>query len=87
MLCIILVYILLVKVYFDIEIQKGSSLQNAVRAVIPQLKGSYAFVVMSDREPEVLLGVRHGAPLLVGIGEKEGKQKAVDNEMVFHDEE
>jgi glucosamine--fructose-6-phosphate aminotransferase (isomerizing) len=56
---------------FDIEIQKGSSLQNAVRAVIPQLKGSYAFVVMSDREPEVLLGVRHGAPLLVGIGEKE----------------
>ncbi|MFM8269705.1 MAG: glutamine--fructose-6-phosphate transaminase (isomerizing), partial [Pseudomonadota bacterium] len=56
---------------FDIEIQKGATLQKAVQTVIPQLKGSYAFVVMNDREPEVLLGVRRGAPLLVGLGEKE----------------
>lgn len=56
---------------FDIEIQKGSTLEKAVQAVIPQLKGSYALVVMNDHEPGVLLGVRRGAPLLVGLGTKE----------------
>lgn len=56
---------------FDIEIQKGASLVEAVKSVIPKLKGSYAIVVMSDHEPDVLLGIRQGAPLLVGLGEKE----------------
>jgi|694.fasta_scaffold97994_2 glucosamine--fructose-6-phosphate aminotransferase (isomerizing) len=56
---------------FDLEIQKGKTLVQAISAVLPRLKGSYAFVVMSDREPDVLIGVRNGAPLLVGLGEKE----------------
>lgn len=56
---------------FDIELHKGLSLVQAVGKVIPQLTGSYAFVVMSDQEPELLLGVRKGAPLLVGLGDQE----------------
>lgn len=56
---------------FDLEIQKGKTLIQAISAVLPRLKGSYAFVVMSDREPDVLIGVRNGAPLLVGLGDKE----------------
>ncbi|NDD04667.1 MAG: glutamine--fructose-6-phosphate transaminase (isomerizing), partial [Proteobacteria bacterium] len=56
---------------FDIEIQKGKNLQQAITAVIPRLKGSYAFVVMSDREPDLLIGLRNGAPLLVGLGQNE----------------
>ncbi|NBT58486.1 glutamine--fructose-6-phosphate transaminase (isomerizing), partial [bacterium] len=57
--------------FFDLEVQKGATLVEAVKTVIPKLKGSYAIVVMSDHEPDVLLGIRQGAPLLVGLGERE----------------
>lgn len=56
---------------FDIEISKGKSLKDAVLSVLPQLKGSYAFVILNEKEPDVMVGVRNGAPLLVGLGEKE----------------
>ncbi len=56
---------------FDIEIQNGRTLRQAFEAVVPQLKGSYAFVVFSDREPDKMVGVRNGVPLLLGIGEGE----------------
>ncbi len=53
---------------FDVEIQNGRSLSDAVANVVPQLKGSYAFVVFSDKENDKLIGVRDGAPLLLGVG-------------------
>lgn len=56
---------------FDIEVQKGKSLQEAVYTVVPLLKGSYAFVVFSEKEPDKMIGVRDGAPLLLGVGEGE----------------
>lgn len=56
---------------FDIEIQKGRNLRQAFEAVVPQLKGSYAFVAFSDREPDKMLGVRNGVPLLLGVGDGE----------------
>jgi len=56
---------------FDQEIQNGRTLQDAVEVVVPRLTGSFAFVVFSDREPELLIGVRNGAPLLLGVGEGE----------------
>ncbi len=56
---------------FDAEVQQGKSLREAVATIVPQLKGSYAFVVFSDREPDKILGVRDGAPLLLGLGEGE----------------
>ncbi len=56
---------------FDVEVQKGKSLREAMCEVVPKLKGSYAFVVLSDKEPDKLIGVRDGAPLLVGIGDGE----------------
>ena len=56
---------------FDVQVQAGKNLKQAVAAVVPQLKGSYAFVVFSDREPDKMVGVRDGAPLLLGVGEGE----------------
>jgi glutamine---fructose-6-phosphate transaminase (isomerizing) len=56
---------------FDIEISNGKTLVQAVKQVLPRLRGSYAFVVLSKNEPDTVLGVRNGAPLLVGVGEKE----------------
>ncbi len=55
----------------DIEVQAGKSLEAAVRVVLPRLKGSYAFVILSEREPDLLVGARNGAPLLLGVGKGE----------------
>lgn len=68
---------------FDLEIAKGRSLEDAAHTILPRLKGSYAFVVLSDREPEKLLGARNGVPLLVGLGEGE-TYFASDVQAVLH---
>jgi len=56
---------------FDLEVSQGKTLLQAIAAVLPCLKGSYAFVVLSKNEEDTIIGVRNGAPLLVGLGEKE----------------
>ncbi len=56
---------------FDLEVQKGHGLLEALQAVLPRLKGSYAFVILNEKEPDLIVGVRNGAPLLVGVGEGE----------------
>lgn len=54
---------------FDLEVQAGRSLEKAIYNILPRLRGSYAFVVMNDKEPGVMAGIRNGAPLLVGLGD------------------
>ena len=44
---------------------------KAVQAVLPQLEGHYAFVVMHISEPGKLIGARHECPLVVGVGDNE----------------
>jgi glutamine---fructose-6-phosphate transaminase (isomerizing) len=56
---------------FDIEVGQGKTLEEAILTVLPKLRGSYAFVLMSDKEPGTLAGIRNGAPLLVGLGTDE----------------
>jgi glucosamine--fructose-6-phosphate aminotransferase (isomerizing) len=46
-------------------------LVEAVRAAYAQLRGHYAFVAMSAREPGVLVGARRECPLIVGRGDGE----------------
>ncbi len=46
-------------------------LMEAVRAAYAELRGHYAFVAMSAREPGVLVGARRECPLLVGRGDGE----------------
>ncbi|MCK5213634.1 MAG: isomerizing glutamine--fructose-6-phosphate transaminase, partial [Dehalococcoidia bacterium] len=51
------------------ELAEGAvSLEVAVRRVCGQLKGSYAFVVVSADAPGVMIGVRWRNPLVVGFG-------------------
>lgn len=68
---------------FDEQIEKGKNLEEAVEAVLPELRGSFAFVVFSDREPDVMIGVRNGAPLLLGVGEGEN-YIASDVQAILH---
>ncbi len=49
----------------------GLSLLDATRAALARLHGAYALVLMSRREPGVLVGARSGSPLVLGIGEDE----------------
>src|SRR6266699_3923745 len=43
----------------------------AVRAALKRLRGAYAMAMFSTDDPELLVGARLNAPLVVGLGEKE----------------
>ncbi len=49
----------------------GQNLESAVRSAAQRLKGAYAVCVMSEKEPDHLVAVRNGCPLVVGLGEGE----------------
>jgi glucosamine--fructose-6-phosphate aminotransferase (isomerizing) len=46
-------------------------LEEAVRAAIKEVRGSYALAVISEKEPNKIVGVRKDSPLVVGLGEDE----------------
>src|SRR6184192_1560602 len=43
----------------------------AVRAALKRLNGAYAMAMFSTEDPELLVGARLNAPLVVGLGDKE----------------
>ena len=47
------------------------SLETAVQNAVAQLEGTYGLVVVSSREPDILVGVRNGSPLVIGVGDHE----------------
>ncbi len=46
-------------------------LERAVKQALGLLKGTYGVVCMHAGEPGVLVGARHGSPLLLGVGDNE----------------
>jgi glucosamine--fructose-6-phosphate aminotransferase (isomerizing) len=46
-------------------------LTTAVRRSLAKVRGSFAFVVMSDKEPGTLVAAKNSSPLVVGLGEGE----------------
>jgi glucosamine--fructose-6-phosphate aminotransferase (isomerizing) len=53
------------------QIEAGRSPENAVKAVLPQLRGAFALAIAFRAYPEILIGARLGSPLVVGYGEGE----------------
>jgi glucosamine--fructose-6-phosphate aminotransferase (isomerizing) len=51
--------------------QGADNLTLAVRRSLAKVRGSYAFVVMSDKEPGTLVAAKNSSPLVVGLGETE----------------
>jgi len=49
----------------------NGDLVEAVRKVLPLLKGTYGLAVVSPRAPDVVVGARLGSPLVLGIGDGE----------------
>ncbi len=56
---------------FNQAIKLGLSLKEACLKILPTLKGSYAFVALNDNQPDQMIGVANGAPLIVGLTKNE----------------
>jgi glucosamine--fructose-6-phosphate aminotransferase (isomerizing) len=53
------------------QIEAGASPEEAVKVVLPQLRGAFALAIAFRRFPDMLIGARLGSPLVVGYGEGE----------------
>ena len=53
------------------QVEAGLSPQDAVKAVLPQLRGAFALAIAFRAHPELLIGARLGSPLVVGYGDGE----------------
>ncbi len=49
----------------------GAPLEEALRRAMPQLKGIFALVALTAREPQKIVAARQGPPLVVGLGDRE----------------
>jgi glucosamine--fructose-6-phosphate aminotransferase (isomerizing) len=54
-----------------LEEHLGEGLAAAVRSIVPRLDGHYAICAVSAAEPDIVVGTRHEAPLVVGVGDDE----------------
>jgi glucosamine--fructose-6-phosphate aminotransferase (isomerizing) len=55
----------------DEELNAGHAPLAALKATLDQIKGAYALGVLIEGEDKLILGARHGSPLVVGHGEGE----------------
>ncbi|WP_339693498.1 glutamine--fructose-6-phosphate transaminase (isomerizing) [uncultured Parasphingorhabdus sp.] len=53
------------------QVESGKSPEEAVKAVLPQLRGAFALAIAFRSHPDLLIGARLGSPLVVGYGEGE----------------
>ncbi len=53
------------------EVNKGKGIVEAVREAVRYIKGTYALAVVSESEPDKIVGARMECPLIVGIGKDE----------------
>ena len=51
--------------------KENGALEKAVQKAVAQLEGTYGLVIMSKREPDKIVGVRNGSPLVIGVAEHE----------------
>ena len=50
------------------EIEAGAPFEEAVTASLRLIEGSYALVILNEREPDKLIAVRKESPLVLGLG-------------------
>ncbi len=53
------------------QIEDGKSPEEAVKAVLPTLRGAFALAIAFRSQPDLLIGARLGSPLVVGYGDGE----------------
>ena len=53
------------------EIENGASPEDAMKTVLPRLRGAFALAIAFRQRPDMLIGARLGSPLVIGYGEGE----------------
>jgi glucosamine--fructose-6-phosphate aminotransferase (isomerizing) len=53
------------------EVEQGADPRQAVANVLPRLQGAFALAIMFRAWPDLLIGARLGAPLVIGYGDGE----------------
>ena len=53
------------------EVENGAAPEDAVKTVLPRLRGAFALAIAFRAHPDMLIGARLGSPLVVGYGEGE----------------
>jgi glucosamine--fructose-6-phosphate aminotransferase (isomerizing) len=49
-------------------LKSSSDLLTAIQSIIPRLKGAYALGIVCTDQPDELIAVREGSPLVIGVG-------------------
>jgi glucosamine--fructose-6-phosphate aminotransferase (isomerizing) len=57
----------------EIQNNEKTDLFESVRLALNEVVGAYAIVILSKRDPNILIGARKGSPLVVGIGKNDGE--------------
>jgi glucosamine--fructose-6-phosphate aminotransferase (isomerizing) len=55
----------------EFHLRGGISLEESVRRSIAEIRGAFAFAIMSCREPGRIVAVKNASPLILGIGKGE----------------
>lgn len=55
----------------DVKATTGLPLEEAVCQALTQVIGTYGIAIVSDDDPDLLIGARKGSPLILGIGDGE----------------
>ena len=53
------------------RVEAGDAPEDAVKAVLPQLRGAFALAIAFRQHPDLLIGARLGSPLVLGYGDGE----------------
>jgi glucosamine--fructose-6-phosphate aminotransferase (isomerizing) len=53
------------------RVEAGQTPEDAVKDVLPQLRGAFALAIAFRAHPDMLIGARLGSPLVIGYGEGE----------------
>ncbi len=53
------------------EVENGATPEDAVKTVLPRLRGAFALAIAFRDHPDMLIGARLGSPLVIGFGDGE----------------
>ena len=52
-------------------LKRDSSFEEAVRSAVTQLRGIFALAIINADEPDTIIAVRQGPPVVIGLGDRE----------------
>jgi glutamine---fructose-6-phosphate transaminase (isomerizing) len=52
-------------------LKRGDSFEKAVREAILELRGIFALAIINSEEPDTIVAVRQGPPVVIGLGDRE----------------